>query len=67
MSLSNLQEIAKDRETWRSVVDGATETWIWLSEKQQTKWGRACPPGGPVAKTQHSQCRGPGFNPWSGN
>ena len=27
MNLSNLQEIAKDRETWRSVVHGATETW----------------------------------------
>ena len=24
-------------------------------------------PGGPVAKTLRSQCRGPGFNPWSGN
>ena len=24
-------------------------------------------PGGPVAKTLYSQCRGPGFNPWSGN
>ena len=24
-------------------------------------------PGGPVAKTPHSQCRGPGFDPWSGN
>ena len=24
-------------------------------------------PGGPVAKTLHSQCRGPGFNPWLGN
>ena len=23
-------------------------------------------PGGPVAKTPHSQCRGPGFDPWSG-
>ena len=23
--------------------------------------------GGPVAKTPHSQCRRPGFNPWSGN
>jgi len=22
---------------------------------------------GPVAKTPHSQCRGPGFDPWSGN
>ena len=24
-------------------------------------------PGGPGAKTPHSQCRGPGLNPWSGN
>ena len=24
-------------------------------------------PGGPVARTPSSQCRGPGFNPWSGN
>ena len=23
-------------------------------------------PGGPVAKTPHSQCRGPRFTPWSG-
>ena len=23
-------------------------------------------PGGPVAKTLRSQCRGPRFNPWSG-
>ena len=24
-------------------------------------------PGGPVVKTPCSQCRGHGFNPWSGN
>ena len=24
-------------------------------------------PGGPVVKTPCSQCRGPRFNPWSGN
>ena len=24
-------------------------------------------PCGPVVKTPHSQCRGLGFNPWSGN
>ena len=24
-------------------------------------------PGGPVAKTPCSKCRGPGFDPWSGN
>ena len=29
--------------------------------------GNGTSPGGPVAKTLHSQCRAPGFNPWSGN
>ena len=24
-------------------------------------------PSGPEAKTLHSQCMGPGFDPWSGN
>ena len=24
-------------------------------------------PGGRVDKTPHSECMGPGFNPWSGN
>ena len=24
-------------------------------------------PGGPVARTPHPQCQGPGFDPWSGN
>ena len=24
-------------------------------------------PGGPAVKTLCSQCRGPGFDPWSGN
>ena len=24
-------------------------------------------PGGPMADTPHSQCRRPGFHPWSGN
>ena len=24
-------------------------------------------PGGPVARTPHFHCRGPGFDPWSGN
>ena len=28
---------------------------------------RETPPSGPVATTLSSQCRGPGFNPWSGN
>ena len=30
-------------------------------------WNSRDFPGGPVAKTPRSQCRGPGFDPWSGN
>ena len=29
--------------------------------------GRTLMPGGPVVKIPCSQCRGPGFDPWSGN
>ena len=35
-------------------------------EERVLDWGRAFP-GGPLVTTQHSQCRGPGFHPWSGN
>ena len=30
---------------------------------QEAPWGDF--PGGPVAKTLHSQCRGPEFDPWT--
>jgi len=30
MSLSKLQEIAKDREAWRAAVHRATESWTQL-------------------------------------
>ena len=33
-------------------------------QKYESKWDF---PVDPVAKTPGSQCRGPGFNPWSGN
>ena len=36
-----------------------------ISEKTENRWEGF--PGGPVAKTPSSQCRGPGFDPWSGN
>ena len=32
MSLSTLQEIAKDREAWRAAVHGATKSWTGLSD-----------------------------------
>ena len=31
------------------------------------EFGRRNFPDGPVAKTRHSQCKGPAFDPWTGN
>ena len=31
MSLSRLQELVKDRETWRATVHGVTKIQMWLS------------------------------------
>ena len=38
-----------------------------LKTKQMTITKRGNFPGGPVAKTLHSQSRGPRFDPWSGD
>ena len=35
---------------------------VWVTKKASEDF-----PGGPVAKILSSQCRGPRFNPWSGN
>ena len=32
MSLSKLHEMVKDREAWRAVVHGVTESWTRLSD-----------------------------------
>ena len=39
---------------------------VFLEQDPELRCGRDFP-GGPVAKTPHSQGRGPGFSPWSGN
>ena len=31
MSLSKLQEIVKDRETWHAIVHGIAKRWIYLA------------------------------------
>ena len=36
MSLSKLQEILKDRETWHAAVHGVPKIWIWLSHRTKT-------------------------------
>ena len=36
----------------------------WTFAQSNLSWDS---PRGPVGKTPHSQCRGPGFDPWSGN
>ena len=33
MSLSKLQEIVKNRETWCATVHGVAKSWIWLSDR----------------------------------
>ena len=37
LSLSKLQEIAKDRETWRAAVHGVAKSWTRLSDSITTQ------------------------------
>ena len=39
-----------------------TQTTVTVKEREGKDF-----PGGAVVKTLSSQCRGPGFNPWSGS
>ena len=38
MSLSKLQEIAKDKEAWRAAVYRFTKSWTWLSDWTTITW-----------------------------
>ena len=75
MSLCELQELVMDREAWRAAIHGVTKSQTRLSDWTELKWKKYYPfrkkegnvPGGPGAKTSHSQFRGLEFDPWSGN
>ena len=38
MSLSQLQELAIDREAWRAAVHGVAKRWTWLSDWTELNW-----------------------------
>ena len=38
MSLGELQELVMDREDWRAVIHGVTESWTWLSKWTELNW-----------------------------
>ena len=51
--------------SWGGDEGGLTAVITQKKVQKRTNPGNF--PDGPVAKTLCSQCRGPGFNPWSGN
>ena len=60
-----VRERDRDREMVR-VSEGGEETEMAFLGFKFCKMSKDFP-GSPVAKTLGSQCRGPGFNLWSGN
>ena len=37
-SLSKLQELVIDRETWRAAIHGVVKSWTWLSDWTELSW-----------------------------
>ena len=61
----NTSEDGMGKEAWVESRGKRRERTTILGEcETHRKWDF---PGGPMAKTPHSQCRGPRFNPWLAN
>ena len=65
-------DMNKMQQAWAVVGEMKWKRWhaflCHLGKKHiKKKMGVGDFPGGPVAKTPRSQCRGPRYNPWSGN
>ena len=68
-TLLKVSDISKEQVgckcTARQIILPSTLFWASLCPAKSICWGDF--PKGPVTKTLHSQCRGLGFCPWSGN
>ena len=42
VSLSELQELVMDRETWRAVIHGVAKNQTWLSDWTELNWTEVC-------------------------
>ena len=59
------RSLCKEKGPYRgSLTSILTEKKVKAPTQLRQRWGF---PGGPVAKTLHSQCSGPRFKPWLGN
>ena len=38
INLSKLWKLVRDRESWRAVVHGITQSWTWLSDWTELNW-----------------------------
>ena len=61
--------MGSQRDTTEQLNNNAPITWeiTRVLGALCQEWEQRGLPGGPVTKISHSQCRGPRFDPWSGN
>ena len=57
----------KDTKEKGMIIINEFTTWVDTKGGKDSRSVYQDFSGGPVGKTPHSQCRGPRFDPWSGN